>query len=181
MVYFHCGYFIGLKKCELYPRLLMKYLGMLCDTASLKFRVPTDKAEKLVKLISSVLQEGKVEYRVLEKIVGKCTSMQVAVPMARLYTRVQYAVLKKFERPHKRAEIVDIEIDEGLAKELWQWIPLLDGLSSAPWYKPAHCILKILADSDSSSRRYAAEFLIPGLLDLLVISGDFDERECLLH
>ena len=153
MVYFLCGYFIGLKKCELYPRLLVKYLGMICDTANLKFRVPTDKAEKLIKLISSVLEAGVVNYRSLEKIVGKCTAMQVAVPMARLYTRVQYAVLKNNERLHKRAECDDIEIDENVAKELWQRIPLINGLSNAPWYKAAHFILRILADSNSICSR----------------------------
>ena len=107
--------------------------------------------------------------------------MQVAVPMARSYTKVQYAVLKNNKRPHKRAECDDIEIDEDLAKELWQWIPLINGLSNAPWYKAAHFILRILADSDSSSRRYAAEFCVPGILDLIVISGDFDEWECSLR
>jgi len=45
----------------------------------------------------------------------------------------------------------------------------VQGLSSAPWFKCVHFLLKILVDSDFSSRRYGAEFSIPGFPDLLVI------------
>ena len=61
---------------------LIKYLGIMCDSAEGKFYVLSDKVDKLVALIATVLEEGKLTFKVLEKIVGKCRSMSIAVPCA---------------------------------------------------------------------------------------------------
>ena len=57
---------------------------MIRDSMNQKFWVPSDKADKLIKLIQGI---------------GKCASVSVAIPMATLFTRVQRSVLKRYERP----------------------------------------------------------------------------------
>ena len=181
MVYFYCGYFIGLKKSELYPRYTVKYLGMICDTINQKFWVPSKKAQKLIDLIEGMLDKGETWYRQLESVVGKCASMSVAVPMASLFTREQRATLKRFERPHKRHEGGHkIRIGGKLREELLVWPMLLTELNGASWYKATHFTLRIEGDSDSSSRRYGAELEVPGLQDL-VCAAEFDDDKLPLH
>ena len=70
------------------PTSVLIYLGIMCDSAEGKFYVPSDKVDELVALIATVLEEGKLTFRVLEKIGGKCRSMSVAVPCAILDTRL---------------------------------------------------------------------------------------------
>ena len=44
-------------------------------------------------IICKALQSKQISFQLLEKCVGKCMSMSVAVPAAKLYTRNQYAAL----------------------------------------------------------------------------------------
>ena len=70
------------------------YLGIECDTVNKMFWIPEEKMNKLVTLIQEILNKGVSNFVELEKVVGKCRSMSIAVPAAVLYTRAQYRNLK---------------------------------------------------------------------------------------
>ena len=86
LILFCAGYFLN-KKCIFEPVTRIPYLGIECDTKNLMFWVPEEKMKKLVMLIQEILETGISNFVQLEKVVGKCRSMSVAVPAAALYTR----------------------------------------------------------------------------------------------
>ena len=95
---------MGLKKCVMEPKMVIPYLGIECDKIRQIFWIPKVKWEKLLALITEILSKGFSNFNELEKVVGKCRAMSIAVPAAVLYTRMQYQTLKKEERPHKKGE-----------------------------------------------------------------------------
>ena len=96
------------------PTTKLTYLCIECDTKNLMFWIPQETIKKLVALIKEILEKGISNFVELEKVVGKCRSMSIAVPAAILYTRTQYANLKNKERPHKMGLSRNIVITEEL-------------------------------------------------------------------
>ena len=132
------------------------------------FWIPEEKMKKLVLLISAILKKGVSNFVELEKIVGKCRSMSIAVPAAALYTRAQYKTLKEEERPHKSGETKSIYIVGELKEELEMWLKLATKLNGATWRKPSNIRLTVQGFSDSSSRRTAGVFTTPEQNNLCV-------------
>ena len=85
LILFCAGYFLGLKKCVMEPNTVIE-----CDTERQMFWIPKTKREKLFTQIREILGKGFLNFNELEKVVGKCRSVVIAVPAAVLYTRVQY-------------------------------------------------------------------------------------------
>ena len=66
-----------------------------CKNNIAMFFVPPKKVDKLLSLIKDLLASDTISASQLERIVGKCRSMYLAVPSVVLYTRVQYAALEE--------------------------------------------------------------------------------------
>ena len=64
----------------------MPYLGFGCDSSVGAFRHLPEKREEFVRLLELLLSSEKVSLMDLQKLSGKCMSMSLAVPGARLYT-----------------------------------------------------------------------------------------------
>ena len=157
LILFCAGYFLN-KKCIFEPVTRIVYLGIECDTKNQMFWVPEEKIRKLIALVEEILKKGISNFAQLEKVVGKCRSMSVAVPAAALYTREQYRTLKNEERPHKRGEGKEIIISKELREELEMWVQLSTKLNGAKWKKPGNIRIAMQGFSDSSSRRTAGIF-----------------------
>ena len=95
MIMFHAGYFVNINKSVLGPHTLVRHLGIMVaiDLAEKKKIVPQDRVNELVTIIEQILMEEFCTLGMLEKCVGKCRSMAIAVPCAILCTRAQYAAL----------------------------------------------------------------------------------------
>ena len=93
MVLFYAGYYVNLDKSVLTPTTLIRHLGIIVDSIQQKFLVPADRVHELTELVTSILGDKTCSLQTLEKCVGKCRSMAIAVPCAILYTRAQYATL----------------------------------------------------------------------------------------
>ena len=63
------------------------------DSQKKKFSVPQDRNDNLLALIEQMLSSASCTLQDLERCVGKCRSMSIAVPCAVLYTRAQYTAL----------------------------------------------------------------------------------------
>ena len=63
------------------------------DSQNKKFSVPQDRNDNLLALIEQMLSSASCTLQDLERCVGKCRSMSIAVPCAVLYTRAQYTAL----------------------------------------------------------------------------------------
>ena len=88
LIMFHVGYFLNINKSVLDPHTLVRHLGIMVDSVDKKFFVPQDRVDELVTTIEQILKEGSCTLRLLEKCVGKCQSMAIAVPYVRYYTLV---------------------------------------------------------------------------------------------
>ena len=85
---------MNLPKSCLFPTRVVQFLGVIVDSARTMFFVPPKKVDKLLSLIKDLLASDTISALQLERVVGKCRSMYLAVPSAVLYTRVQYAALE---------------------------------------------------------------------------------------
>jgi hypothetical protein len=123
----------------------------MVDSVEKKFFVPQDRVDEMVSIIERMLVEGFCTLRMLEKCVGKCRSMAIAVPCAILYTRAQYAALAS-NLDHKRApriarsKTICIQPGSELAQELNMWLQLQTKLvNGAVWMEVAKVYLNLHA------------------------------------
>ena len=70
IVLYKAGYFLSIPKCMLIPEQVMTYLGVECDTIRCRFRVPQERADKYLLVLSKLLSQKKVSFAELESIVG---------------------------------------------------------------------------------------------------------------
>ena len=81
------GYTLCLKKCNLIPSICIRFLGFLADSVEQAYILPLDKKEKFIALRESILSQKEVNLKTLQRLAGKCVSMGLAIPAARLYCR----------------------------------------------------------------------------------------------
>eukprot|EP00903_Cladosiphon_okamuranus_P006823 g6648.t1 len=79
-------------KYEVRPAQVLQYLGIVCGSVTMSFRVPADKLAKLHQLIRGALDDGRMHFRTLQRIAGKCMSMTVTIRPASLWTHAMFAV-----------------------------------------------------------------------------------------
>lgn len=80
------GYTLSLTKSVFTPVQFIRFLGMIVDCLVGAFRVPDDKKQKLAILRKSILGQPKANLKTLQRFHGKCISLMVAAPAAKLYT-----------------------------------------------------------------------------------------------
>ena len=154
-VLYSAGYFLSLDKSVLRPTYVIRFLGIMTDSRRGRFWVPADKVENLVSLISHILSVGHAKFEELEKCVGKCRSMAVAVPCAILYTREQYAALSKLSKQGRGSSI---RVVGSLQDELLMWLQLGDSKSlvnGSAWFSSEHFMVEAgTGFTDASGRRW---------------------------
>ena len=179
MVLFKAGYFLGLSKCYLIPEQYMTYLGIDCDSKHNKFFVPEKRVNKYLPILQEMLNQKRVTYSTVEKMVGKLVSLECAVLPGMWYTRNQYAAMNASGiRPDAKKTVKNftfIKVTEGLREEWSMWMYFLTNNTGAPW-KSFHNVY-VLADvaSDASGRTYAGVVDFPGG-DTRVTAGEFSHK-----
>ena len=85
----------------------------------------------MTALIRENLAAGSIECKTLEKVVGKCRSMAIAVPCAILYMWAQYAALQSYFNDRARGIHIPrrrIRLEGKLLEELLLWLDLVSDL-----------------------------------------------------
>lgn len=94
---------------------ILQYLGTICDSGTVTFRIPQDKRDKrdkrdkLHELVQTALDDGGLSYRTLQRIAEKCMNMTVAIQPASLWTQAIFAVLSAMDETNTRR--VDLACD----------------------------------------------------------------------
>lgn len=181
-VFYHAGYFISVKKCILDPTTRLVFLGITCDSLQCRFEVPPDKLDKLEAIISAAIASSTITFAMLEKLAGKCTSMTVAVPAARLYTHYMYAQNGKFQRTGRSRVSATCRIAKhsGLMTELVKWLEVRKRLNGAAWYRALHHVLEVTGATDASSVGFGGVIRGPNHV-LFEAAGDFTDDWVLAH
>jgi len=146
------GYFLNLKKCVLSPTTTLRFLGMLVNSEELAFIVPEDKKMKFIEIREVILAEHHIDLKTLQRFAGKCISLILAIPSAKLFTKeVNRAIstTSKNSRPVKLVGELRQEIEH------WRFLDTWSGC--APWRSEKH--LQITLASDSSLYKWGAVVL----------------------
>ena len=94
------GYCIGLQKSILQPSQSVPYLGFQCDSRLQAFCLLSDKKHKFISLVEAILNSSHVSLTDLQRLAGKCISMSMAVPGARLFTNEINLAISRASRVH---------------------------------------------------------------------------------
>ncbi len=147
------GYFIGLAKSQLTPVKCLRFLGAMIKVNEQEFMLPLDKKVKFGYLREYILQRSFVDLRTLQRFVGKCISMSMMVPSAKLYTAEMIRALSRHAHAPQK-----IAIDGSLRVEIahWQFVDTLEtGLSG-----DQRNILLLQVTTDSSGYRWGGKLSV---------------------
>jgi len=93
------GYTIGIAKSVLYPTTSVEYLGLTVDSLNQAFIVPGRKIEALAVLRKNILDCNKyTKVKTLQRFQGKCISLSLAVPAAKLFIRLMSQAWERVEK-----------------------------------------------------------------------------------
>ncbi|KAK3747371.1 hypothetical protein QZH41_016499, partial [Actinostola sp. cb2023] len=120
------------------------YLGFLCDSQSQTFRLLPSRKEKFVTLLDDILSQDFVTLLSLQRLAGKCNSLSLAVPGARLFTNEMNLAIARGFRSKK-----PIKLSGSLREEVQHWLFLKSWTGSLPWSTEKH--VQVLLASDASS------------------------------
>ena len=85
------GFYLRPDKCQLRPVQLLKFLGLMVDSAAMKFWVPPDRLQRFAAKAVRLLQPfSTVTDRQLASLAGKLLSFSLAVDIAPLLARGLY-------------------------------------------------------------------------------------------
>ena len=79
------GYTLSLRKCSLFPLKCIRFLVFLADSVKQSYMLPQEKKEKFIALRESVLSQKEIDLKTLQRFSGKCVSLGLAIPAARLF------------------------------------------------------------------------------------------------
>lgn len=138
------GFTLALKKSILVPTQIIRFLGMLVDTVRQAFMVPDDKKEKLRMLRENILAQEAVSVQTLQRFQGKCVSLLLAVPGAKLYIREMAMAIGGAQ-----SENLEVKISDALKEEIGHWRFLDDWEGFLPWRDERHMRVEVYTDSSN--------------------------------
>lgn len=138
------GYTIGLSKSILVPSQSVPYLGFTVDSRLQSFTLLPHKKEKFLLQLKEVLAKCQVELVTLQKLAGKCMSMALAVPGARLFTNEINLAISRSSRTSR-----PIKLEGPLRLELEHWLFLESWSGFLPWRSERHRHIQLFSDASS--------------------------------
>jgi hypothetical protein len=148
------GAFMGLPKCNLWPQLLLKWLGFIVDSQEESFKVGKAKMQKLKKVLEEAIDKPSTSPRKIAEIAGKILALSPAVLLAALYSRSFYSALKG------RSSWDEVFPNPTAVKESAQfWLNNIDRFNGRKWWPKA---VRIEAAVDASGVGYGGLISMPG-------------------
>ena len=139
------GYFISLQKSTLIRSQSVPYLGFLCDSRLQAFRLIPAKKEKLISLVESTLANDQVSLQTLQKLSGKCISLSLAVPEARLFTNDTDMAISKTSGSSR-----PLSLSGALRSKIEHWLFFLKDWSGfLAWRSEQHHQVKLFTDAST--------------------------------
>ena len=128
------GFVVNVSKCNWEPRQKCTWLGFDIDLKSGQISAPHDKVQSLLSHIKEVISLDSPTARNLASVIGKITSMAVAVgPVSRLMTRSLYALLNS-----RQSWCSQLPLSQEAKSELQFWLTSLEAWNGQGiWHSPA--------------------------------------------
>lgn len=137
------GYTIGLKKSVLIPTRQLEYLGLIIDSEKQAFRVPERKVQSFAKLREFILANKTIDIKTLQRFQGKCISLALAVPAAKLYIRTISAAIAS------GTNLGQVQMTDHLFQEVAHWRFLDKWSDVVPWREERHVQVSLSTDASS--------------------------------
>jgi len=136
------GYTIGISKSVLCPTTSLEYLGFVIDSKKQSFMIPQRKIVAWASLREKILACKKyVDVKTLQRFQGKCISVSLAVPAAKLFIReMSYAIAST---PTSGL----VSLSQGLRDELIHWRFLDTWEECVPWRDEKHLRLTVSTEA----------------------------------
>ena len=145
----YLGYFINLKKSHLRPATSMIHLGMGICSETLSFCIPDTKKQSFFLVRESILSEGKVTLKQMQRFVGKCQSFILAFPAASLYIMECCAFMPNLD------EELSTPLSGRVQDEIASWRSVDSVSQPISWRQEQHLALTL--SSDASGRRWGSD------------------------
>ena len=143
------GYTLSLEKCSLVPSTCVKYLGFWVDSVRQAYILPEEKKHKFLVLREAILASSEVTVKTLQRFAGKCISIGLAVPGAKLYCREVNLAISHGVKNSRLVPVVGM-----LKSEVEQWRFLDNWEGCARWKTERH--RKVVLSTDASLFKYGA-------------------------
>ena len=90
------GFIINWEKAVLTPTQVIKFLGFVVCSVSMRLYVPAEKVQQVEELVSKLTkgQDGGHTFRELARIAGKLVAMAMAIPPVRIFTRETFKCIR---------------------------------------------------------------------------------------
>ncbi|CAH1232991.1 Hypp551 [Branchiostoma lanceolatum] len=144
------GYFLSLNKCIIVPTQILVHLGAGLNSREGVFFFPEDKRRKFSTLREAILNAPMITLNALQKFVGKCVSMTLMVPGARIYTRRCNKLMGEMTQKGQ----LRVKLPENVRAEMEHWRFVDAEMKPVPWRDERHTSITIA--SDSSGYRWGA-------------------------
>jgi ribonuclease HI len=155
------GYYIHPKKSILSPTRNLVWLGLTVDFDHRRFLVPEKKRLSIQALTADVLSQDSVLFKTLERLVGKCGSLYLAVPGAHLMLRQCYAAMADSHGAMSSSSpACKVIISAALRLELELWLDIEGWCGGfATWPRAHHFTLVV--DSPPAFGTIVAKYASP--------------------
>ena len=124
---------------------------MVCDSDTATFRVPQDKLYKLQQLLREVLAAGRLLFRTLQQIAGKCVSMTVEIRRASLWTYAMFAVVAELDKSGRCPADPARDSRADLVSDFKQWLSIAATSQEGPWQRERHFAAALTKGSSDAS------------------------------
>ena len=139
------GYTLNLKKCSLFVKTILLFLGFYVNSDELTLSIPQQKKDSFATLREAILASDTVLLKTLQRFAGKCVSFILMVPGAKLYTRSVNSAISKMTKNSKH-----VRVTGDLRREVEYWRFLDDWSGCLPWKKESHVTVTIATDASGS-------------------------------
>lgn len=100
------GFILNLKKCQIEPKNICKFLGFKLNSNDLSLSLPNQKIFKIQKFLTDVNKKTRIKIRELAQLTGVLVAACPAVTYGWLYTkrleRVKFLALKKYNADYEK-------------------------------------------------------------------------------
>jgi hypothetical protein len=164
------GAFMGMPKCNLWPLLLLKWLGFMIDSENQSFKVGESKIQKIKKVLEEAIARPDTSPRKLAELAGKIIAVSPAVLPAALFSRSFYLALKG-----KTSWDQIFPTPESVKQAAEFWLGNIDRFNGRQWWPRA---VTVKATVDASGFGYRG-FVSVGAKTPMKFTGTFSSEQAL--
>ncbi|KAI9560527.1 reverse transcriptase [Daphnia sinensis] len=156
------GFVINEEKSVGTPSQVMEFLGLIVNTVTLSFRLPSKKVDSMVERCSRILSKRNVPLRVLASLLGDFTWASSAVPFARSHYREVQSLYINNSKFYKGELDTKVDLTDPVKSDLLWWISNLASCQGRPMFE-AEPTLSICSDASLSGWGAVCEGVTTGM------------------